>query len=101
MRDGYIKSSVIEPEQFGFTRCKKEDLEGGTPADNARITRDILAGAKGPKRDAALFNSAAAIHIARPEVSIEEGIAIAAQTIDSGKAQTQLEQFIKLSGEGE
>jgi len=87
----------MEPEQFGFEKCKKEDLAGGTPAQNAEITREILSGVKGPKRDAVLLNCAAAIHIARPEVSIKEGIAIAAETIDSGRAKTQLEQFIKLS----
>jgi anthranilate phosphoribosyltransferase len=88
---------VIEPEQFGFTRCKKEELKGGSPAENAQITRNILAGEKGPKRDAVLINSAAAIHIAKPEVSIEEGIRIAAEVIDSGKAGEQLTQFIALS----
>ncbi|MDR1804379.1 MAG: anthranilate phosphoribosyltransferase [Treponema sp.] len=97
LQDGFIKSYVIEPEQYGFTRCKKEELVGGTPEENAKITRDILAGAKGPKRDAVLLNSAAAIHIARPEVSIKDGIVMAAETIDSGKAKTQLEKFIELS----
>jgi anthranilate phosphoribosyltransferase len=97
LRDGNFKSYTLEPEQFGFVRCKKEDLMGGTPAENAQITRDILSGKKGPRRDAVLLNSAAAIHIARPEVSLKDAIALAAQTIDSGKAQAQLEQFIKLS----
>jgi anthranilate phosphoribosyltransferase len=97
LQDGFIKSYVIEPEQYGFTRCKKEELVGGTPEENAKITRDILAGAKGPKRDAVLLNSAAAIHIARPEVSIEKGIVMAAETIDSGKAKAQLEKFVELS----
>jgi anthranilate phosphoribosyltransferase len=98
-KDGYIKTYEVTPEQFGFSRCNKEDLEGGSPQENAQITRDVLSGAKGPQRDAVLLNSAAAIHIARPEVSIEEGIGIAAHTIDSGKALAQLEQFIKLSHE--
>jgi anthranilate phosphoribosyltransferase len=97
LQDCFIKSYVIEPEQFGFTRCKKEELVGGTPEENAKITRDVLGGAKGPKRDAVLLNSAAAIHIAKPEISIEEGIVIAAETIDSGKAKAQLEKFIELS----
>jgi anthranilate phosphoribosyltransferase len=97
LRDGFIKTYDMEPEQFGLTRCKKEDLTGGTPAENARITRDILSGAKGPKRDAVLLNSAAAIHIAKPEISIKNGITIAAETIDSGKASEQLKQFVKLS----
>jgi anthranilate phosphoribosyltransferase len=97
LQDGFIKSYVIEPEQFGFTRCKKEELVGGAPEENAKITRDVLGGVKGPKRDAVLLNSAAAIHIARPEISIEKGIVMAAETIDSGKAKTQLEKFIELS----
>jgi anthranilate phosphoribosyltransferase len=97
LRDGNFKSYTLEPEQFGFVRCKKEDVLGGTPAENAQITRDILNGKKGPRRDAVLLNSAAAIHIARPEISIKDAVALAAQTIDSGKAQAQLEQFIKLS----
>jgi len=97
LRDGFIKSYEIEPEQFGMTRCKKEDLLGGTPAENAKITRDILSGIKGAKRDAVLLNSAAAIHIAKPEVDTKEAIKIASDAIDSGKALKQLEQFIELS----
>jgi anthranilate phosphoribosyltransferase len=96
-RNGEFKSYVIEPEQFGFKRCKKEDLVGGTPAENAAISRAILSGEKGPKRDAVLLNSAAAIHIAKPEYSIADAIGIAKETIDSGKALKQLEQFITLS----
>jgi anthranilate phosphoribosyltransferase len=97
LRDGSFKSYTLEPEQFGFERCKKEELLGGTPAENARITRDILGGGKGPRRNAVLLNSAAAIHIARPELSMKDALALAADTIDSGKARAQLEQFIKLS----
>jgi anthranilate phosphoribosyltransferase len=97
LRSGFIKTYVIEPEQFGFTRCQKKELVGGTPAENAQITRDILSGEKGPRRDAVLLNSAAAIHIARPDVSIDEGIKIATEIIDSGKAGEQLNQFIAMS----
>jgi len=101
MRGGFTKSYEIEPEQFGFRRCAKGDLAGGSPRDNAKITKDILSGAKGPKRDAVLLNSAAAIRVARAEVSMEEGIAIAAGAIDSGRALAQLERFAGLSrGEG-
>ena len=96
-RNREFKTYTVEPETFGFARCRKEDLVGGTPAENAQITRDILSGAKGPKRDAVLLNSAAAIHIARPEIPIREGIDIAAGIINSGKAKAQLEQFIRLS----
>jgi anthranilate phosphoribosyltransferase len=97
LRNGESRRYVIEPEEFGLRRCKKEELLGGTPEDNARITRAILSGEKGARRDAVLLNSAAAIHIARPEVSIKDGIAVAANCIDSGKALSQLEQFISLS----
>ena len=99
-RNHEFQTYTIEPDAFGFSRCRKEDLTGGTPAENAQITRDILSGARGPKRDAVLINSAAAIHIARPELSIKEGINIAAGIIDSGKAKAQLEQLIKLSQMG-
>ena len=95
--DAVFKSYVIEPEQFGFRRCKKEDLVGGTPAENAAISRAILSGETGPKRDAVLLNSAAAIHIARPELSIADAIVLARETIDSGRALRQLERFISLS----
>ncbi|MDR1315531.1 MAG: anthranilate phosphoribosyltransferase [Spirochaetales bacterium] len=94
---GGLHTYTIAPEDFGFTRCKKEDLAGGSPLENAGITRDILAGTKGPKREAVLLNCGAAIHIARPELSVREGIALAAGVIDSGKALAQLEQFIELS----
>jgi len=97
LRDGYMKSYDIEPQQFGMKLCKKEDLLGGTPAENAKITRDILSGVKGPKRDAVLINSAAAIHIAKPDVDTKGAIEIAADAIDSGKALKQLDQFIELS----
>jgi len=97
LRDGFIKTYEITPEQFGIERCKKEDLLGGTPGVNAQITRNILSGEKGPRRSAVLLNSAAAIHIAKPEIDIKDAIGIAVQAIDSGKAKEQLEQFIKLS----
>jgi len=101
LRNGEFKSYTLEPEEFGLSRCLKEELVGGTPAENAQITRDILCGAKGPRRDAVLLNSAAAIHIARPELSMKDALALAAETIDSGKALAQLEQFIALSRSAE
>jgi anthranilate phosphoribosyltransferase len=97
VRNGAFKSYVIEPEQFGFNRCSKSDLTGGTPEENAQITREILDGKPGPKRDAVLLNSAAAIYVARPQLSMEAAITVARDTIDSGKARRQLEQFVTLS----
>lgn len=92
-----FETYTICPEQFGFSRCKKEDLVGGTPKENALIARQILEGEKGAKRDAVILNSAAAIHIAKENVSIEEGIKIASEIIDSGKAKEQLERYVKLT----
>lgn len=94
--NGEFKTYEIKPEDYGFTRCKKEDLEGGTPQENAEIVRRILQGEQGPKTDIVLLNAGAAIHIAKG-CSIEEGIAIARDAIDSGKAYKQLEKFIELS----
>jgi len=99
LRNGFMRPYVITPEDFGFARCKKADLVGGTPEENAAITRAILAGEPGPKRDAVLLNSAAALYVARPELSMEEALEVARDTIDSGKAATQLERFIELSQE--
>ena len=98
VRDGNYESYVITPEQFGFERCKKEDLAGGTPEENAKIARRILEGEKGPKRDAVVLNSAAAIHITKG-ISMEEAVKEANEIIDSGKALKQLEEFIRLTNE--
>lgn len=98
VKDGAYKSYIITPEQYGFTRCKKEDLIGGTPEENAEITRRILAGEKGPKRDAVVLNSAAAVHIAKG-IPMEEAIQVVVKTLDSGKAMAQLDEFIRLTNE--
>lgn len=99
VKDGSYTSYVITPEELGLTRCQKADLVGGTPQENAEITRAILAGEKGPKRDAVLLNSAAALKIAGKVDDLKAGIALAAETIDSGAAKAQLSQFIRLSNE--
>ena len=99
IQDGQLTTYEITPEEFGLERCQKEDLAGGTAGDNAQITKAILSGEKGPKRNAVLLNSAAAIHIARPFISIKEAIKMAEELIDSGKAMEQLEAFVKLTNE--
>lgn len=95
VRNGSFKSYVITPEQFGFKRCKKEDLIGGNPQENAKFALDILNGAKGPKTDAVLLNAGAAIYTAREDITIEDGIKIARETLESGRAAKQLEDFAK------
>lgn len=97
IRDGKITPYIIEPEMFGLSRCQREDLVGGDPRDNARITLDILEGRKGPKRDAIVMNAAACIYMIRDNLSIEDATKIARDTIDSGRAMEQLEKFINLS----
>lgn len=92
--DGEMTKYVIEPEQFGMAKCSKEDLAGGNPAENAEIVLNILKGEQGPKRNAVLLNAGAALHIAK-QIPMEEGIRLAAEVIDSGKALAQLNGFIE------
>lgn len=96
-KDGWFKSYTITPEQFGFARCTKTELEGGTPEENAKITRGILQGEKGHKRNAVLLNAGAGLYIAGKAESMEEGVKLAAKLIDSGKANETLDRFIKVS----
>lgn len=94
-KDGWMKNYEITPEQFGFERCTKDDLRGGTPAENAAITRGILSGEiTGHKRNAVLLNAGAAIYIGGKADSMKDGIELAAELIDSGKALAALEAFI-------
>lgn len=97
VRNGQFTSYEITPEQFGFIRCAKEALTGGTPQENAIITRSILSGEKGPRRDAVLMNSGAAIYLAGKAGSIAAGIEFAAEMIDSNKAMQQLEKLVSYS----
>ena len=101
IKDGWFKSSVITPEDFGLQRCRKEDLRGGTPEENAEITRSILRGEKGPRRDAVLMNAGASLYIGGKAGSMKDGIILAAQLIDSGKAAETLNRLITVSNRPE
>ena len=101
IRDGWYRASVIQPEDFGFARCSRDALRGGSPEENARITRDILSGVQGPKRDAVLLNAGAALYIAGKAESMKAGTVLAAELIDSGKAAETLRRFIELSNRPE
>lgn len=96
-KDGWFKSYVITPEDFGFVRCRKEDLVGGTPEENAQITRAILQGAQGAKRNAVLMNAGAGLYLAEKTESMQAGVKLAAELIDSGKAYTTLQKLIEVS----
>ena len=96
IRDGKFTSYEITPEQFGYERCEKGALTGGTPAENAEITKAILKGEeKGSKRQAVCLNAGAALYIAGKAASIEEGVKLAESLIDSGAALKKLEEFIE------
>ncbi len=96
IRDGKFTSYEITPEQFGYERCEKGALTGGTPAENAEITKAILKGEeKGPKRQAVCLNAGAALYIAGKAASIEEGVKLAESLIDSGAALKKLEEFVE------
>ena len=101
IKDGWFKSYVITPEEFGFSRCTREDLAGGTPQENAAITRAILGGEKGHKRDAVLMNAGASLYICGKADTIKEGVALAAELIDSGRAMKVLDTLIAVSSQPE
>ena len=101
-KDGWFKSYIIKPEDFGLNRCSKQELVGGTPQENADITLAILQGKeKGAKRNTVLLNAGAALYIGGKADSFNNGVQLAAQLIDSGRALATLEKFIEVSNRPE
>lgn len=101
-KDGWFKSYTIKPEDFGFNSCSKQELVGGTPQENAAITLAILQGKeKGAKRNTVLLNAGAALYIGGKADSFNNGVQLAAQLIDSGRALATLEKFIEVSNRPE
>ncbi|MDE7310641.1 MAG: anthranilate phosphoribosyltransferase [Eubacterium sp.] len=99
VQGGSYRSYVIEPEQFGFAKCSKSDLEGGTPEENAKITTAVLNGEKGAKRNAVVLNAGAGLYVAGKAPSLTDGVRMAEQLIDSGAAKRRLEEFVILSNQ--
>ncbi len=97
IRDGWFKSYEINPFDFGYYLYDKSDLLGGTAEENAKITREILSGKQGAKRDAVVLNSAAALYIKRDDLTLKTAVAEIEKIIDSGKAMAKLEEFIAVS----
>jgi anthranilate phosphoribosyltransferase len=97
VRDGTVNRYIITPADFGFERCQVEDLKGGSPQDNAVITRSILAGEPGPKRDIVLLNAGAAIYAGGKAESQQAGIDLAKESIDSGAALTKLNDLAAMT----
>jgi len=104
VKDGWVRSYTITPERFGFTPCKKEDLAGGDPKENAAILTALFSGEKsgekGAKRDAAVLNAAAAMFVSGKYESIDAAVKVANEVIDSGAARQKLDDFIRRSNEG-
>lgn len=100
IKDGTFQHSVIAPEDFGLKRCDRMALVGGTPQENAAITRAILDGSeRGAKRDAVLLNAGGALYLAGKCDSIGSGVCLAGTLLDSGAALEKLEEFIRESNQ--
>ncbi len=99
IKDGKYETYTITPEMFGFEMATKDALVGGTPQENAEITRAILSGEQGPRRNAVLMNAGAALYLAGKAETLQAGVDLAAEIIDSGKAMAKLEEFVKYSNE--
>lgn len=97
IKDGWFRTYTITPEQFGLERCTKDELKGGSPVENAAITRAVLNGEKGAHRSAVLMNAGAALYIAGKAENMQAGVDLAAKLIDTGKAASVLEKFIEVS----
>ncbi|HYZ41407.1 MAG TPA: anthranilate phosphoribosyltransferase, partial [Stellaceae bacterium] len=94
LEDGKVETFEIVPEDFGVPRARLDDIRGGEPQYNARLMRDLLAGAGGPLRDVVLLNSGAALLIAGRAPTVEAGIELAASSLDSGAAQRVLAELV-------
>jgi anthranilate phosphoribosyltransferase len=97
VKNGKTSSYKVGPEDFGLKKAKLDDIRGGTATENAALLRDILGGRKGPQRDIVLMNAAAALVAGNKAESLGQGVRLAAESVDSGKAMAKLEKFIKIS----
>jgi len=97
LKDGSIRNYTVSPEELGLSRADVASLKGGTAADNATLLRGIMAGQPGPPRDAVLMNAAATLLAGDRVETLAEGIALARETIDNGKAKTKLEHLAEFS----
>src|SRR5690606_39115083 len=93
----WVTSYEVEPERFGLNRYDQEEIRGGGVAENVRITEEVLAGTPGARREITLLNAGAAIYAADAASSIEEGIRMAAESIDSGAAASKVRELAELT----
>ena len=100
LKDGYYRTTQICPEDFGLVRGTKDELVGGTAEENAEITKGVLSGKiQGTKRNAVLMNAGLALYVAQKAPTMQAGIELAAEMIDSGKAYKTMEAYIRQSNE--
>ena len=97
LRDGAVKEYAVEPEQYGLQRCRLEELHGGNPEQSALIVKAILDGNEGATRDVVLLNGGAALYVSGRAATIQDGIQLAAESIDSGKARQKLAQLVEMT----
>jgi len=97
LRDGEVKEYTIEPEQLGLKRCLLTDLHGGSADESAVIVRAVLDGKPGPARDVVLLNSGAALYVSGNAATLQDGMGLAAESIDSGKARRKLQQLVEMT----
>jgi anthranilate phosphoribosyltransferase len=100
-RNGSVSTFYVHPSDFGILKADRRDLQGGDAAANAEIVREILAGEKGPRRDVVLLNAGASLFVGGKAPSVREGIARAAEAIDSGAARAKLDSMIAASAQSE
>ncbi len=97
LRGGQVKEYIVEPEQFGLKCCRMEDLHGGNAEQSAAIVRGVLQGDKGPARDVVLLNGGAALYVGGSAATIQDGMRLAAESIDSGKASEKLARLVEMT----
>jgi anthranilate phosphoribosyltransferase len=97
LRDGHVSEYTIKPEELGLKKCRLEDLHGGNAEESAAIVRKVLRGDKGPARDVVLLNSGAALYVSGTAATIQDGLRVAAESIDSGKASQKLDQLVRMT----
>ena len=98
-RNGTFQSYIIEPEKLGIPHYRKEEITGGTPEENAAITREILNGGQGAKTDAVVITAAAGIYVATPDITLKEAVDRAREVLMSGMALERLNRFVNLSNQ--
>jgi anthranilate phosphoribosyltransferase len=100
LRDGKVTEYILEPEQMGFSRCRLEELHGGNAEESAVIVKSVLQGDQGSPRNVVLLNSGAALYVSGSAATLQDGIRLGAESIDSGRARQKLDQLVEMTNAG-